>query len=426
MRIAVAVSGGVDSLCALWRLHQDGHEVLAVHGLFLPPGEDIPPRQTADDAQSVTVRLPASCGSATGDLPPARLFCLDPTDVPASAPLLPAPLADSLSPALPGLRQNCRRLGIPLYLLDARALFDACVVRPFVRAYAAGQTPNPCALCNRHIKFGILAAAARELRADLATGHYARLGTLPETGGLTLTSAADSAKDQGYFLALVPPAALERVHFPLDSLRKQDCLHAVRAAGLSVPLPGESQEICFIPPHEDAYRDFLQERWKQEGIPCPAAGPVLLRWRQEDGHMAERPLGRHNGLWRYTEGQRRGLGIAHSEPLYVLAKDMPRNALLVGGRSLLGMHTCLTRPANFFLPPDRWQAMPAAGEMLRVRLRYRQQPVPARVGIRPDGGLHICPDPHSGPHFPSAPGQVAAVYDAQGRMLAGALISDIS
>ncbi len=423
MRIAVAVSGGVDSLCALWRLHQDGHEVLAVHGLFLPPatGEGLPPWQAADDALPATVRLPASCGSSAGDLPPAKLFCLKPADVPASAPL-----ADRLSPALPGLRQNCRRLGIPLYLLDARALFDDCVVRPFVRAYAAGQTPNPCALCNRHIKFGILAAAAHELRADLATGHYARLVTLPETGGRTLTSAADSAKDQGYFLALVPAAALERVHFPLDSLRKQDCLHAVRASGLSVPLPKESQEICFIPPHEDAYRDFLQERWKQEGISCPAAGPVLLRWRQNDGHMAERPLGRHNGLWRYTEGQRRGLGIAHSEPLYVLAKDMPRNALLVGGRSLLGMHTCRTSPANFFLPPDRWQVPPADGEMLRVRLRYRQQPVPARVSIRPDGGLHICPAPHSGPHFPSAPGQVAAVYDAQGRMLAGALISDIS
>ena len=128
-----------------------------------------------------------------------------------------------------------------------------------------------------------------------------------------------------------------------------------------------------------------------------------------------RPLARHEGLWRYTEGQRRGLGIAHSEPLYVLRKQGEDNTLVVGGRARLGMHGCLTGPANLLCPPEQWP------DTLLARLRHCQRPTPARVEIT-DGGLRIT---LAEPQFPSAPGQVAAIYDEQGRVLAGALVREL-
>ena len=412
-RLAVAVSGGVDSLCALCRLREQGHDPLALHGLFLP-GE-------AHDPLPPGGGLPLS---ADADAP--RLWLVPPageSDRVRPAPTIPA-LPDgvdpaSLSPALPGLRAACRRLGVPLYLLDARARFARAVIQPFVRAYAQGQTPNPCALCNAAIKFGVLQEAAVLLRADaLATGHYARLAPHPPSGRLLLAPAADPRKDQGYFLALVPAQALQRAVFPLADLTKQACRDAVAAAGLDVPLPGESQEICFIPAAEDAYRDFLPRRWAADGMSPPSGGPVLLRTPE-----GERPIARHEGLWRYTEGQRRGLGIAYSEPLYVLGKDTARQALLVGGRAQLAMRGCRTAPANVFLPDAMWRS--AFAGPLFVRLRYRQQPAPAEVHPLADGGLRICLDAAHGPHFPSAPGQIAAVYDADGRLLAGAVIREV-
>lgn len=418
-RLAVAVSGGVDSLCALCRLRAEGHDLVALHGLFLPP--DIP--ATAD-------ALPSG-GRALSPAPDApRLWQIPPDAAvrPPSGPDIPflfSPHADALrplSPALPGLRDACRRLGIPLFLLDARCRFAAEVISPFVRAYAEGQTPNPCTLCNAAIKFGVLHEAASLLGADaLATGHYARLAPHPRAGQPLLAPAADSRKDQGYFLGLVPPVALRRAQFPLADLAKSECAALVAAAGLAVPLPGESQEICFIPPGDDAYRDFLLRHWAMEGITPPPGGPVVLR--TADG---EKTLAAHNGLWRYTEGQRRGLGIPYSEPLYVLAKDSRRNALVIGPRAALAMRGCRTAPANFFWPdaiPTSHDPAPAPA--LRVRLRYRQQPVPAVVRRRDDNSLHIALTPAGVPHFPAAPGQLAAVYDADGFLLAAAVIREV-
>ena len=416
-RIAVAVSGGVDSLCALCRLREQGHELLALHGLFLPSANV---ETTADG-------LPPSGGlSLSADTDAPRLWHVPTTTNEARPPLapdLPASPADAgpaaLSPALPGLREACRHLGVPLYLLDARDRFSRAVIQPFVRAYALGQPPNPCALCNASVKFGVLLDAARQLSAaTLATGHYARCAVHPASGQKLLVPATDVAKDQAYFLALVSSGALQHALFPLAGLAKQDCRAAVSATGLDIPLPGESQEICFIPSGEDAYRDFLQRRWAADGIPPPPGGPVLLRSPE-----GERPIARHDGLWRYTEGQRRGLGIAHSEPLYVLGKDLPRQALLVGGRSQLVMCGCHTQTANFFLPPAAIRSL--FDTPLLVRLRYRQRPVPASVQLLPDNGLYIRLDDAQAPHFPSAPGQIAAVYDAAGYLLAGAVIREI-
>ena len=151
---------------------------------------------------------------------------------------------------------------------------------------------------------------------------------------------------------------------------------------------------------------------RAEGLSLPGSGPVLLEEAGSDGRPVLRPLARHEGLWRYTEGQRRGLGIAHSEPLYVLRKQGEDNTLVVGGRARLGMHGCLTGPVNLLCPPEQWP------DTLLARLRHRQRPTPARVELT-DDGLRVT---LAEPQFPSAPGQVAAIYDEQGRVLAGALV----
>lgn len=375
MRIAVAVSGGVDSLCALALLRAAGHDVLALHGLFLPERG------------------------------------------------APAPRPDPL----PGLAAACAILRIPLHVVDLRAAFHSEVIQPFAEAYAAGRTPNPCALCNRAVKFGALLDAAVALGAEkLATGHYARLVPAPadSRAPLSLAVARDAAKDQSYFLSLVPGDRLRHALFPLADRTKAQSAALVAEAGLKVPLPGESQDICFVPAQQGAggavsgsspasggYASFLAAQWRAQGITPPGPGPLLLA----DSAGQLREIARHQGLWRYTEGQRKGLGIAHSEPLHVLRKDNRQNALVVGPRALLGMTACVAEEVNLLLEPELWP------ERVLARLRYRQRPAPARARWR-DGRLHIVLD---SPCFPGAPGQVAAVYDAEGRVLAGGIVQGI-
>ena len=368
--VAVAVSGGVDSLCALVMLRNAGCQVLALHGLFLP-------------------------------------------DAPATAPA--------------GLAEACAALEVPLHVADLRAEFEREVLAPFAAAYARGRTPNPCAYCNRAIKFGVLLDTALNFGAHkLATGHYARLVDAPDATPKPpaqvlplLAAATDAAKDQSYFLSLVPRQRLGRALFPLHGQTKEQTRAIVAAAGLAVPLPSESQDICFAPPvaqpgmsAAEAYRPFLERRWQAAGTIAPGPGPVLLR----DALGNQREIAQHKGLWRYTEGQRKGLGIAHTEPLFVLAKDSASNTLVVGPRALLGIRTCVTGPANIALPPHLWP------DSLLVRLRHRQRPCAARVQIQ-DDCLHI---QLVEPQFPTAPGQVAAVYDGDGRVLAAGVVEEMA
>lgn len=343
MRVAVAVSGGMDSLLAMALLREQGHAVMAVHGLFLP--------------------------DASEDAPGVR-----------------------------ALRKTCQDLGIPLHVLDLRESFRSCVTDVFLSEYRAGRTPNPCALCNPHIKFGSLWDGAARLGAEaLATGHYVRLDESGVYGvGRLLLRGVDPAKDQSYFLALVEPARLERAVFPLGEMRKADVPGELERRGLRPVHSGESQEICFIP--DDDYRAWLAAR----DADLPGPGPMLVL---DPGK--EQEVGRHGGLWRYTQGQRRGLGVAWSEPLYVVRKDSVRNALILGTREQLLCRGCETGPATMAVPIAQWP------ETVWVQMRYRQRAEAARVTAL-HTGLRI--ELFRSGERP-APGQVAVVYDAAGRVL---------
>ncbi len=352
MPIAVAVSGGTDSLMALALLREAGQAVLAVHARFLPRQGDGRPDDSDRAAQ--------------------------------------------------GLAALCDRMGLPFFDLDLRAAFEAAVIAPFAAAFASGLTPNPCSQCNPHMKFGVLAEHARSLGATrLATGHYARLEVLAD-GGVRLFPALDHTRDQSYFLALVPPHDLARSVFPLAGRMKGQLAAELAARGLAPPLPRESREVCFIP--GDDYRAFLLSR----DVALSGPGPILLA----DG----REVGRHAGLWRHTVGQRRGLGVAFREPLYVLARDEAKNALVVGVRAELDTTGCQARSVNFLADPAAWPGQPL------VQTCYRQRPRPARVAVvrRPDGDMldvaFAAPVPRP------APGQTLVVRDGAGMVLAGAVL----
>ena len=361
MTIAVAVSGGADSLYALGSLREAGERCLALHALFLPP------------------------------------------------PLRP-PGHGAMLERLSGV---CAALDIPLNVVDLTEPFRRAVIEPFVRAYARGETPNPCALCNAAIKFGLLLDHARTLGAGaLATGHYARLAPVPfgtgGTGGIGLFNGLDSGKDQSYFLSLVPVERLAHARFPLGSLRKSAVREWLAERGLAVPAPVESQEICFVP--DDAYRGFVPGMAGELGVPLPGPGPVRLA----DG----REIGRHAGLWRYTEGQRKGLGIAWSHPLYVVKKDMAANALVVGSAEEMAEEGFRCEAVNFLVPPSEWP------ETVLLRTRYRQNAAPATVRFDGQGGAVFTQHPPKGPY---TAGQLATAYtrtpDGDFCVLGGGIIS---
>ena len=236
-------------------------------------------------------------------------------------------------------RQVARRLGIPYYLLNTEREFDRAVVDNFASEYQAGRTPVPCVVCNRDVKFGLLLMRARAWEAAaVATGHYARLGQDPETGRHLLLQGRDRRKDQSDFLWPLTQPQLAAANFPLGDLTKVEVRAKARALGLPVADKPESMEICFIP--DDDYRGFLQRRIPGAFRP----GPMVDR--------AGRQLGEHRGLAAYTVGQRRGLGLASDRPLYVLALDPARNAVVVGEESALEAERLVADEANFI--PFDW------------------------------------------------------------------------
>jgi len=278
-------------------------------------------------------------------------------------------------------RATCHRLGLPHVTLDLREQFCRAVVEPFIHTYAAGSTPNPCVRCNGSFRFGRLLAFARRAGASrLATGHYARL--VERQGQLLLARAHDREKDQSYMLAALDPRLLGRLWFPLAKIVKSETRERAAAAGLEVAVRPESQEACFLAGAD--YRDFLGRRG-------------LSLWRGEIVDESGRRLGQHDGYWRFTPGQRRGLGIASSSgPLYVLGTRPKKNLVVVGPEQALARRNVSVR-GKLYLPLRRASA----------KLRYRSPALPAEVEPTATGfRLRLLE-----PAYAVAPGQAAVLYD---------------
>jgi len=282
------------------------------------------------------------------------------------------------------------RLGFPHYVFDLRDEFERHVVRPFVDEYLAGRTPNPCARCNEHVKFGVLAERAREMgAARLATGHYARIGTDPETRRPFLRTAVDQGKDQTYFLFALRAADLARTLFPVGELDKAAVRAEARALGLAVAGKPESMEVCFVPDGDAA--GFVE---RNAAVADLRPGPIV-----DDGG---REIGRHTGVHRFTVGQRRGLGLAGGARRYVRAIDAGTGTVTVGDAAALRARGLLARDVSWVAGEP-----PAVGTSIAVRIRHRHPLIPARLAAAGDGAVAVL---FEAPGPAVTPGQAAVFY----------------
>jgi tRNA-uridine 2-sulfurtransferase len=274
-------------------------------------------------------------------------------------------------------------MGIPHVTLDLRERFRADVVDRFVEGYARGRTPNPCVRCNGEVRFdAMLDLAAKLGAARLATGHYARIAR--DESGPLIRAAADPRKDQSYMLAKLDPALLDRLSFPLGGFEKNAVRALAREAGLPVADKRESQDLCFVAGLGG--RAFLRRH----------GGPRLRR----SGEIVDRDgrvLGRHDGQHEFTVGQRRGLGVATPEPLYVLSRDAESGRVVVGPRQELATTTVRLEDARLHRP---------AGEVRQVRLRYHARPIGCRARAGEGGTVVLDLDQ---PAHAVAPGQLACL-----------------
>jgi tRNA-specific 2-thiouridylase len=277
-------------------------------------------------------------------------------------------------------RETCHALGLPHVTLDLRDEFRRAVVAPFVRGYARGETPNPCIRCNGSFRFAeLLAFAERAGASRLATGHYARI--VEHRGRRLLARARDPEKDQTYMLARLDPRFLDRIWFPLGEQTKAETRDDAVRAGLAVARRTESQEACFLGGGD--YRDFVGRHGVAE-----AEGEIV----DEQG----RQLGTHGGFWRFTTGQRRGLGVSSPGPLYVLRTDPGANTVVVGPRESLAVETISAR-GRLYVRVNRAE----------VKWRYRSPAVHAAVE-ETDEGFRLGLDR---PAYGVAAGQTAVLYD---------------
>ena len=356
--IVVAMSGGVDSSVAALLLKERGHAVI---GMALKTW----PKEMCD-----TVPKGQTCCS-TRDIEDARA------------------VAD--------------RIGIPFYVVEASADFRENVIDYFLDGYAKGLTPNPCVVCNRKIKTGILLEKAGALGAQrLATGHYAGVFRDDRRGGrYALKEAADPEKDQSYVLFQLTQDQLERLVFPMGDLSKSQVRDRARWAGLSVAEKPESMELCFIPDGDT--QGFLRAR-----------APEAFR----PGEMVDRQgklLGAHQGIAAYTVGQRKGLGIFGPNPLYVLELDPASNRVIVGERRELSVSSCRVREIS-------WGALPGLDGPIEcwARVRYHGAKLPARLV---PAGSSVRVEFNEPVEGGVTPGQAAVFYDAEGVVLGGGWIA---
>ncbi len=351
-RIIVAMSGGVDSATTAAILKEEGHDVIGI-----------------------TMQL-WDYGDADGG-------CCS---------------ADDVRDA----RRVADQIGIPHYVANYMDVFKRYVVEDFVNKYLSGKTPSPCVLCNQFMKFNFLLERAMELRADhLATGHYARIETDGEGGKYYLGKALDSNKDQSYFLFTLTQKQLSRLIFPLGSKRKDEVREIAKSMNLKIADKPDSQEVCFITGGD--YRDFIKDL---NGV-GKERGEIV----DKDGNV----LGYHDGVFSFTVGQRRGLGIANGKPLYVVKIEPERNRVVVGGDDEVFRTSLIANNLTWVdeVPPDEIE--------VKAKIRYRSMESDASVRTQSTSEVIV---EFKKPQRAMTPGQAVVFYKGD-RVLGGGWISKV-
>ena len=293
-------------------------------------------------------------------------------------------------------RRVAEQLDIPYYLVNQQARFEAEVVKPFVSEYLAGRTPIPCTLCNNHLKFDQLLTTAQQIGADkIATGHYARNHFDPSRGRWILSRPADHTKDQTYFLFGLTQDQLSRTLFPLGEMQKPAVRIMASEAGLNVATKPDSQEICFIPGGD--YTAFLKAYLDEQGEPLPDSSGELVSTSGE-------VIGHHAGIHGFTVGQRKGLGLTSSNPLYVLKIHPDSHQVTVGTDADLLTTELNANRLNWISIPEV-----APGESIRVTIKIRHRHTPAAATLRSTGPATIQAI-FDEPQRAITPGQSAVFY----------------